>query len=158
MIIKTVTNTEYIKTTEFVEVEKSAGPESVSGVNLPEGPGKQGPTEYCKLKWVLNYFRYLSKEGEVSICFAMYGDFMTLTSMVYVLGFNDIAVSVCDYSISVFHLVVIQCIKSDFHNYDVYGILLFTVVQGKQAVKADGTPVSTFMVYIYPYYFRNCIT
>uniref|UniRef100_K1QL73 Kinesin-like protein KIF17 n=1 Tax=Magallana gigas TaxID=29159 RepID=K1QL73_MAGGI len=43
VIIKTVTNTEYIKTTEFVEVEKSAGPESVSGVNLPEGPvqGKQ---------------------------------------------------------------------------------------------------------------------
>lgn len=43
----------------------------------------------------------------MSICFAMYGDFMTLTSMVYVLGFNDIAVSVCDYSISVFHYVVI---------------------------------------------------
>lgn len=39
-----------------------------------------------------------------------------------------------------------------------YGILFSIVVQGKQAVKADGTPVSTFMVYIYPYYFRNCIT
>lgn len=48
VIIKTVTNTEYIKTTEFVEVEKSAGPESVSGFNLPEGPGKRGPTEYSK--------------------------------------------------------------------------------------------------------------
>lgn len=46
VIIKTVTNTEYIKTTEFVEVEKSAGPESVSGVSLPEGPGKQGSTDY----------------------------------------------------------------------------------------------------------------
>lgn len=42
VIIKTVTNTEYIKTTEFVEVEKSAGPESVSGVSLPEGPVVQG--------------------------------------------------------------------------------------------------------------------
>ncbi|XP_078333667.1 osmotic avoidance abnormal protein 3-like isoform X3 [Crassostrea virginica] len=43
VIIKTVTNTEYIKTTEFVEVDKT-GPDSVSGSDLPEGPvvaGKQ---------------------------------------------------------------------------------------------------------------------
>jgi hypothetical protein len=39
VIIKTVTNTEYIKTTEFVEVEKSREPNSVTGANLPEGPG-----------------------------------------------------------------------------------------------------------------------
>ncbi|XP_048779621.1 kinesin-like protein KIF17 isoform X3 [Ostrea edulis] len=44
VIIKTVTNTEYIKTTEFVEVEKTREPDSVTGANLPEGPvvaGKQ---------------------------------------------------------------------------------------------------------------------
>ena len=47
VIIKTVTNTEYIKTTEFVEVDKT-GPDSVSGSDLPEGPGRyQQPLTVC---------------------------------------------------------------------------------------------------------------
>lgn len=47
VIVKTVTNTEYIKTTEFVEVDKT-GPDSVSGSDLPEGPGRyQQPLTVC---------------------------------------------------------------------------------------------------------------
>lgn len=107
VIIKIVINIEYIKIIEFVEVEKFVGSEFVLGVNLFEGLGKQGLIEYCKLIWVFIYFRYLLKEGEVFICFVMYGDFMILIFMVYVLRFNDIVVLVCDYSISVFYYVVI---------------------------------------------------
>ena len=47
VIIKTVTNTEYIKTTEFVEVDKT-GPDSVSGSDLPEVQGRyQQPLTVC---------------------------------------------------------------------------------------------------------------
>lgn len=103
VIIKIVINIEYIKIIEFVEVEKFVGSEFVLGVNLLEGLGKQGLIDYCKLIWVFIYFRYLLKDGEVFICFVMYGDFMILIFMVYVLGFSDIVVLVCDYSISVFY-------------------------------------------------------